>query len=344
MRARLGMVGVVLLSAVVLSACGSSSAAGPQLSGTPSLNISVPLSLSSCMSSDQCLALGTTGLEGNTTSAAQVTTTAGAWHAVTSPLAPSTLLSSASCWNNGCLIGGSNASGDVVWSYAANATAVSATSAPTAATGISVLNCFGADSCAAVDTSPFSGGSRWSETLNGGATWSTPINLAWSQNVTMTSLACTSATNCLLAGTLSQNGSTNTVLETTSDGGTTWQALTTKKSWHELASLSCHQSNCDALIDVGSTLVVAHSKNFGSSWHLLAGVSGEQPSALACISATKCVVVGSNTSGEAWIASVSNNAFTSYRLRYVPSALVDVSCGTKRCASVASGTVVVSTI
>jgi hypothetical protein len=160
----------------------------------------------------------------------------------------------------------------------------------------------------------------------------------------MTSLSCASATNCLLAGTLSQNGSTNAIVQITSDGGTTWQQLTTKKSWHELTSLSCRQSNCEALIDDGSTLVVARSKNFGSSWHLLPGVSGEQPSALACISAKKCVVVGSSPSGDAWFASVATDTFTSYRLRYVPSPLVDVSCGTKRCASVASGTVVLSTI
>jgi hypothetical protein len=253
-------------------------------------------------------------------------------------------LSSASCWSSGCLIGGANATGDVVWSYTAGADSVTATSAPAGATGISVLNCFATSSCVAVDTSPFSGGSRWSETLDGGATWSTPVNLSWSQNVTMTSLTCTSATKCLLAGTLPQNNSSRVILEATSDGGSTWQAVSTKKAWHEMTSLSCHQSNCNALIDDVSTLLVARSTNFGTTWHLLSVVSSEQPSALSCVSVKHCVVAGSSTSGAAWLASISDDVYTSYRLRYAPNALVDVSCGTKRCVSIASGTVLISTI
>jgi hypothetical protein len=46
------------------------------------------------------------------------------------------------------------------------------------------------------------------------------------------------------------------------------------------------------------------------------------------------VVAGQNTDGAGWLARVHDKAATDVKLRYVPTPLLGVACGSKVCAAV----------
>jgi hypothetical protein len=46
------------------------------------------------------------------------------------------------------------------------------------------------------------------------------------------------------------------------------------------------------------------------------------------------LIVGENSDGAGWLARVSAKATTNVKLRYVPTPLLGVACGSKVCAAV----------
>jgi hypothetical protein len=61
--------------------------------------------------------------------------------------------------------------------------------------------------------------------------------------------------------------------------------------------------------------------------------------ALACVTLNRCVVAGETNPSSAWFALVSDLQVSVAILKYVPSPLVDVACGTKVCTAVGVSTV-----
>jgi hypothetical protein len=60
---------------------------------------------------------------------------------------------------------------------------------------------------------------------------------------------------------------------------------------------------------------------------------------LACAAFTRCVAVGQNADQAAWLATLHGSRATTQSLQYVPTPLVEVSCGTKVCAAISVSTV-----
>jgi len=54
---------------------------------------------------------------------------------------------------------------------------------------------------------------------------------------------------------------------------------------------------------------------------------------------SSCFVAGERTDGEGWLARVDKKVVTNVKLRYVPTPLLGVACGTKVCAAIAVTTV-----
>ena len=177
----LRVAGVLFVGALLLAACGGP-AASPALLGNPSLNISVPLNAAGCNDVGTCYAIGTTGLDIAPNAAAQVSIRGRSWHAVTTPNSPSTLMDAVSCWKSGCLFGGSNSSGNVVWA-SSDASTLVATASPSAGRGVTALSCFSARHCGAVDTAG-DGQARISFTDSGADHWSSPLRVRWALDAT----------------------------------------------------------------------------------------------------------------------------------------------------------------
>jgi hypothetical protein len=60
---------------------------------------------------------------------------------------------------------------------------------------------------------------------------------------------------------------------------------------------------------------------------------------MACSSMTSCVIVGQHANATPWLATLTSTATLTASLRYVPSPLLDVACGSKICAAIAVTTV-----
>jgi hypothetical protein len=77
---------------------------------------------------------------------------------------------------------------------------------------------------------------------------------------------------------------------------------------------------------------LVRSSTFTAQW---TGVALHQhASALACVTFTTCVVVGENAKTAPWLATVKDKVLTSDTLRYVPTPLLGVACGSKVCAAI----------
>src|SRR5665647_3932476 len=107
---------VAVAAALALAGCGSApSATATPVVGIPSLSIVVPLSTVGCTSSNSCLALGGNGSDVAPSATGQVRHANGAWSALSLPSVQSGTVATTSCWSTGCLIGGAQSSGNLLW-------------------------------------------------------------------------------------------------------------------------------------------------------------------------------------------------------------------------------------
>jgi hypothetical protein len=78
--------------------------------------------------------------------------------------------------------------------------------------------------------------------------------------------------------------------------------------------------------------------NFGKTWKKVASLSTSILS-LACASLERCVVGGLEGSSSPWLATVVAGSVTPVKLKYVPTQIADVACGSKICAAIGVTTV-----
>ena len=325
----------VLVTAVALAGCGSAKVVvGPHLTGTPSLSIDVPLQSVACTTSGACVAAGANGSAVAPSAVVQVSGPKGIW---TAPTVPSTLVnsfSSSACWNNQCLVGGVQLSGDTLWLVSPGSMSVTASPTPRAGKGVSALSCFASSSCAVVDTTGITGSARLSFTSDGGTTWTTPESMSWTAGVSVTALSCSDAMNCLVAAT---NSSRQALLEVTHDGGISWAVRTVPSTWISVNSLTCVALRCVGLVTTATQSLVERTNTFARVWRSVA--LSEQANDMACARLSPCAVVGQTASQAPWLATLLGNHVTNVALKYVPSPLLGVACGVNACSAIAASTV-----
>ena len=329
---RVGTLGLVL--SVALAGC-TTATAQPTVRGYPSSSISVPLHVVACTTTDTCVALGTSGADAAPSSVGEVRRANGTWTALYVPPALSSLLSSAACWSSGCLIGGTQPTGDLLWNFDGPHHSVVATSAPRGGLGISDLSCFAPFACAAVDASGGSAGARLSFTSDGGTTWSVARAMAWTSNDSPTALACSDALNCLASASTPDG---NAVLDVTHDGGATWSPLASASSWRSLSGLSCLGLDCVGLASTPNGSALVRTKSFGQTWRVVP--LAQITNALACTRRARCALVGQLSDHRAWLAVLHAHKLKSVATRYVPTPLTSVACGATVCAAINTSTVV----
>lgn len=331
----------VLSSALVLAGCTNSTSTVAHVTGIPSLGIAVPLHKVACTTSNSCIALGTTGSQLAPSSVGEYRQSNGSWSVLNIPEAPSSLITSTSCWKTGCLIGGIQPSGSLVWAYNASSQSVTVQDVPPTSQGVRALDCFVAGACAALvnttstasSTGTTNNLSAISFTSDGGVTWSAPTPLPWTLGETVKSVSCTDALNCMVSA---ESGAGTLDLEVTHDAGLNWIARPTPPSWVSLSSLHCVKLTCVAIANTTTSSFIVRSTTFARLWHATA--LGVKASALACTSIGHCVIVGENATGQPWLATLTNSSVVASRLQYVPSALVDVACGTTTCVAIGVST------
>jgi hypothetical protein len=337
-RRRCGRTAGLVAAALVFAGCNASPTSAP-VTGHPSISIEVPLAMTACTGSGSCVALGTSAADTGPAITAQYQRANGRWAVLTTPSATSDTFLTSACWRTGCLIGGTSpSSGDLLWRYRASDSTVSAVAGPPLGTVVTALSCFGVESCALLDSTGPGSDSRLSVTTDGGATWSTPADIAWSKGVSAFAMACTSALNCVVAAEpVSQSGGAPaSLVEVTTDGGITWQSPVIPSSILTIKTLTCSAHHCDALVNVGNAVEWAHSREFMAGWtlHRLTGSA----SAMACTPRGHCVIVGTSH-GAPWLATTTGPRSSTKTLRYVPSPFTAVACGVSVCAISAPSTV-----
>ena len=320
--------------AVVLASCGTARVATPHVIGTPSSSIDVPLANVACTTSGSCIAAGGDDSSAAPSSVVEVRHANGTWSALTTPDTLSQSITSASCWSDGCLVGGTQSSLDSIWSYLQRGESLIVATAPHAGRGVSTIDCFADATCAVVDTTGITGSSRLAFTSDAATTWSVPTPLTWTVGDAVTALSCTDELNCLVAAATSSH---HVILEATHDGGITWTARTVPSTWWTLTSLTCEKLNCVALVNTSTSSLVARTTTFGRVWRSAA--LANTASSLACARLSRCVVAGTTPSQGPWLATLKGLRATTVALKYVPSPLIDAACGVKVCAAVAASTV-----
>jgi hypothetical protein len=310
----------------------------PHVTGLPAISISVPLSSIACTTNNSCVTLGTSNLEVSPTSVGEYRLANGHWAALAVPTADtSTVITSSSCWNDGCLFVGSQSSGDLVWRFDEADRAMTVATAPRSASGIESVSCFSAMTCAIFDFSKT--GPRFLTTDDGGTTWSTPVSLGVPSQDSVTSLSCTAELRCIASFLNASNG---IEVYVSSDGGATWTPRTTFSTvtWAALTSLNCSKMKCLGLAKLSTGWRIVRTDNFGRSWKKVASLHGDDLT-LACTSLERCVVGGMTNfqSSVPSLATVTSGSVTAVRLKYVPSPISDVACGSKICAAIGVTTV-----
>ena len=324
---------VITVAALALSACTTSQSITTSVRGTPSISVSVPLQTVACTTSNSCLAVGTSATGVGPSAVGEYQATNGKWSVVAVPPASSSQIAVASCWRTGCLLGGSQPSGDLLWRYNETSHTLVVVSPPAQGLGVSALSCAAALSCAVVDSSS-NGQARLAFTSDGGSTWTTPVAVAWTTGDVVTSLACTTPSDCALSATTPGHLAQ---LEVTSDGGSTWRARSTPSSWTSLMSLRCVLRQCVGLTTTAAQTNLVRSSNFTRTWRSVSLAA--TANAVACTSMNRCVLVGQTSSQRPWVATVRRDIVTTSRLQYVPSPLLDVACGATQCAAIGVTTV-----
>jgi hypothetical protein len=320
---------LLCVSAVVLASCGTTAVVVPKthLSGTPAISISVPLSGISCTLNDVCVTVGTATNGNGPTSVAEFSSPKGNWFDLALPATFPTLLSSVACSGAECLLGGSRPGNDLLYVFDSHGHTLTSVVPPAGGIGISALTC-NATTCALIDSSA-TGEPRFSDSSDAGTTWTDPTSIAWAKGDAITTFTCGSATQCAV-GVLSASHVFS--LFVTTDGGATWNASTTPSTWTTLTSLSCTGARCVGLARTATSSLLVRSKTFTRTWK---SAKLTQPTAaLACFTFSQCVAVGQRSSAKPWLATIRDNRATDVDLRYVPSPLLSVACGSKVCAAI----------
>jgi photosystem II stability/assembly factor-like uncharacterized protein len=250
------------------------------------------------------------------------------------PTSSAPVIDTAACSGTTCLLGGSGPGVDLVWRFNATGDTVDPLTAPSNGIGVQAISCNDLN-CALIDTGMQGDLPRLSLSSDGGDSWSQTTAIPWGKGVAVTALSCGSALHCAV-GTLSATHQFS--LHVTLDGGATWTARSTPDDWTSLRSLRCDARRCVALASEGETSALVRTNNFGKTWSSVA--LADHANALACTSLSSCLVVGQNAAGSGWLARVDDKVVTSVKLRYVPTPLVDVACGSKVCAAIGVTTLV----
>ncbi len=316
------------VAALVLASCATAKVAIQRVNGTPARSISVPLTNVGCTLSDFCVAVGTSSAGVGPTSVAEFVTPAGNWFPLALPAVPSPLLTSTACTKTQCLLGGSQPGHDLLWRFSAIGHTLGVATPPPGGIGIDALTCDELN-CALVDTNALGATPRLSLSADGGLTWTDPIDMTWASGDAITSLACGAVFDCVVSALSSHH---QVMLYVTRDGGTTWTQRVTPATWTTLTSISCTKLRCVALASTASASELVRSKNIGNSWTSVS--LRQQSNALACTTLTSCVVVGQLSNATPWLATLHAGTTTNASLRYVPTPLLDVACGTKKCAAI----------
>ena len=329
-RARVGLrvVAITALGALLLAGCATNPVASSQLSGTPASSISVPLSSVGCTFNDVCVALGTSGTTIGPRTVAEFSTPKGRWHNLALPNTASPLIVATACSGSQCLIGGSQSGNDLLWRFSASSHTLSVATPPPGGVGIAALSC-DAVNCAAIDALT-TGVPRLSLSADDGLTWTHPLPMAWARGDAVSSLSCGSALDCTVSATTPGR---HVELFATSDGGLTWSQHPTPSSWTSLSSITCQLRRCIALARTGTTSIVVRSHDFTTTWSSIS--LPQLANALACSTVTRCVIVGQRTNATPWLATLIGTTPRDVSLRYVPSPLLDVACGSTVCVAIA---------
>jgi hypothetical protein len=244
------------------------------------------------------------------------------------------VITSASCWSTGCLVGGVQPGGNLLWGYNASSQSISVLGAPSGGQGVRALSCFAPGACAVVVNTGINESSLLSYTDNGGRTWSMNASLDWSLGETVTDLACTDPLNCMATAVSSSNTAD---VEVTHDAGLTWTTRATPSSWLALSSLYCNARHCVGLATTSDTTLVVRTSTFGRLWETIPLTA--RANAIACTTYRHCVIGGEQDSSAPWLATLDNEKLSVTTLQYVPSPLVDVACARTLCTAIGVSTV-----
>lgn len=328
------VVGAFVLGAtMMLSACGTGSSSPAVVSGVPATSISVGLSQIACTPQSVCVAAGTSSTGVGPVATAEFMTPDGHWYPLVTPTSTMPQLSGASCVATSCLLVGSAGRADLLWRFDAQTHLLGLSSAPPGGSGVWALSCDGVDNCALIDDGA-NGVPRFSYSADGGGTWSTPLAMDWAKGFAVTSLRCGAPLHCLASVTTP----THALLQSTFDGGLTWTSVSgVSTSWTTLHLSWCHFSHCVALA-TGTSDYVVRTSNDGVTW--TSDALNARVNALSCRSTRHCVAVGATSSGSAWLATLTGSTLSAVHLRYVPTPLLAVACGTTRCGALGVTTLV----
>lgn len=327
----MAMLGV---GALVLASCGTAHVKAQRLNGTPALSISVPLSNVGCTLNDVCVAVGTSSANVGPTSVGEFATPRGRWFAVALPVTSQPSITSTACSGTECLFAGSVAGRDLLWRFDATSHSVSIVNPPPGGDGVSALTCNKLN-CALIDSSASASSPRFSFSADGGVTWSNPLPMTWAKGDTVTSTSCGEVFNCAVSAV-----SATHQLEVfiTRNDGATWLQRSTPNSWTTLSSLSCEGLHCVGLATINGASALVRSSTFARTWTHVS--LPQHANALSCVAMSSCVVVGQNSKALPWLAIVRGSATVTRPLRYVPTPLLGVACGSKVCAAIGVTTVV----
>jgi hypothetical protein len=321
------------VGALVLASCGTAHVNAQRLSGTPALSISVPLSNVGCTLDDVCVAVGTSSAGVGPTSVGEFATPSGRWLAIALPLTATPSITSVACSGTTCLLAGSVSGRDLLWRFDATTHTVTIVNPPPGGDGVSALTCNQLN-CALIDSSASASTTRFSYSADGGATWSNPLPMTWAAGDAITSTSCGEVFNCVVSAVTVQH---QLEVFITRNDGATWVQRSTPSSWTALSSLSCDGPDCVGLASIGTTSALVRSATFARTW---TSVSLRQhANALSCVTMSTCVVVGQNPNVLPWLATVRSGVTVTTPLRYVPTPLLGVACGSKVCAAIGVTTV-----
>jgi hypothetical protein len=324
--------------AVLASCATTSTTVTPHVTGLPAFSISVPLSNVACTTNNTCVTIGTSNLDVSPTSVGEYRTANGRWTALTVPSTDtSSYIQTSSCWSDGCLFVGSQSSGDLVWRYDATSNSITVETAPSGGKGVDAVSCYATMTCALLDTT--SVGSRFFTTDDGGATWSSPVTVGAPALDTASALACEPNLECLASILDSSNG---VAVYVSDDGGATWTPRTgfSTVTWSSLTSVTCSRQKCVGLANLNTGWRIVRTNDFGKKWSKVASLKGSILS-LACTSLERCIVGGMTDfqSPVPLLATVTSGVVRDATLKYVPSPISDVACGSKICAAIGVTTV-----
>ncbi len=315
----------VVVASLVLSACGSPT--GRTAIGQPSLSLAAPLTTIGCTTTGVCVSVGASGGVSLPSTVGQVRNRRGTWSALNVPAAAVGSFSSGSCAASTCLFGGTQATGELLWSVDADTGAVTALTGPAGGVDVRALSCSSDTDCAALDQTA-ANVMRLSFTRDGAGTWSATRVLPWAAGASV-ALDCPTAQHCLVAAS-EHAGAT---LRETFDAGASWRVVPTPATWNSIRALSCVVTCTALVVDAAGSAVATQGV---TSWRQSPlGFSGSD---LSC-SAGTCGVVGYRADQSAAMA-LWKKSLVPVKLTYVPTPLDAVACAPSVCVAIGVSTVV----